>query len=244
VSVEAGVATPAAENAGDRLRQDATRQRWVTFDCFGTLVDWHTGFAAIVRPLAGDRTPALLDAYHRFERLLEKEAPHRLYREVLGAGLMKAAVESGVFLSDADVQSLAAAWGLLPLFDDVEPMLRSLRAAGFRLGVLTNCDEDLFEQTHRSFQERFDLVVTAERVRDYKPSPTHFHYFGRATGATRAEWVHVACSWYHDISPARELSIRRVWLDRDRTGEDPATASAYVQSADQVFGAVARLFDG
>jgi 2-haloacid dehalogenase len=218
-----------------------SRDRWVTFDCFGTLVDWHSGFAAIVQPHAGERTRAALGTYHRFERLLEMETPHRLYKDVLATALARAAAETGVPLSEAETRRLPDCWSTLPVFDDVEPMLASLRAAGYRLGVLTNCDEDLFEQTHRTFRDRFDLVVTAERVRDYKPSQAHFRFFSRSTGVTRAEWVHVACSWYHDIAPARELGIARIWLDRDGTGEDPATASACLQSAAGVCDTVMRL---
>ncbi len=215
--------------------------QWVTFDCFGTLVDWHNGFAGVVRPLAGERTNELLRAYHRFERMIEQESPHRLYKEVLATALKRAADEIGLPLSDSDAGRLPGSWGSLPVFDDVEPMLESLRRAGCRLAVLTNCDDDLFEETQRTFRERFDLVVTAERVRDYKPSLAHFRYFARSTGAPREGWVHVACSWYHDIAPARELALGRVWLDRDKTGEDPSCASAYLQSAADVPDAVARL---
>jgi 2-haloacid dehalogenase len=215
--------------------------RWVTFDCFGTLVDWHNGFAGIVKPLAGERTAELLRVYHRFERMVEQESPHRLYKDVLATALKRAANEIGLPWSDSDAGRLPASWGALPVFDDVEPMLASLRRAGCRLAVLTNCDDDLFEETQRAFRQRFDLVVTAERVRDYKPSLAHFRYFARFTGATRDGWVHVACSWYHDIAPARELALGRVWLDRDKTGEDPSSASAYLQSAADVPDAVARL---
>ena len=84
--------------------------------------------------------------------------------------------------------------------------------------------------------------MTAERVRDYKPSPAHFRFFSRSTGVSASEWAHVACSWYHDIGPARELGINRIWLDRDGTGEDPATASAHVRSAADVCAAVAGVF--
>jgi 2-haloacid dehalogenase len=217
--------------------------RWVSFDCFGTLVDWHSGFAAILKPLVGDRTPEVMAAYHRHERLLEAETPHRLYRDVLSTSLARAAAEVGVSLTEAQARSLPDSWGTLPVFDDVEPMLEGLRATGCRLAVLTNCDDDLFAQTERAFRERFDLVVTAERVKDYKPSPTHFRNFFRSSGVSASDWVHVACSWYHDIGPARDLGINRVWLDRDATGEDPATASVRVQSAADVCAAVAALFD-
>jgi 2-haloacid dehalogenase len=213
----------------------------VTFDCFGTLIDWHTGFAAIIGPLAGTRTADVLGAYHRHERQLEREAPHRLYRDVLTLALKRAADDAGVALTDEQARQLPRLWGTQPVFADVEPMLERLRDMGCRLAVLTNCDEALFDETHRSFRQRFDLVVTAERVRDYKPSHSHFRYFARHTGATPDSWIHVACSWYHDIGPARELSIPRVWLDRDRTGEDPATASAYVRSASEVPDAIKNL---
>jgi 2-haloacid dehalogenase len=112
-------------------------------------------------------------------------------------------------------------WASMRLFDDVEAMLAELRSRGYRLAVLTNCDEDLFAITHRLFRVPFDLVLTAERVRGYKPARWHFRGFERMAGVVRPHWVHVANSWYHDIAPARALGVRHVWLDRDRTGEDP-----------------------
>jgi 2-haloacid dehalogenase len=216
--------------------------RWVTFDCFGTMVDWLSGFSAILTPLFGDKTAEVMRAYDRFERRLELETPHRLYKDVLTAGLLRAAEEVGVPLSESQARRLPQQWGTMPVFADVEPMLAGLRADGLRLAVLTNCDEDLFAETQRAFRDRFDLVVTAERVCDYKPSPAHFRYFSRVSGVKDGEWVHVANSWYHDITPARALNIPRVWLDRDDTGEDPAGASARLCSAAQVRDAVAALF--
>jgi 2-haloacid dehalogenase len=213
--------------------------RWVTFDCFGTLIDWNTGFASILRPLAGDSTSALMAAYHRCERAVEGEKPHRLYKHVLVESVLRAAEDIGMAVSEGQAQALPDSWDRLPLFADVEPMLASLRGSGYSIGVLTNCDDDLFERTERAFVVRFDRVITAEQVRSYKPSLAHFHRF--ASLAKPDHWVHVACSWYHDISPARELGIKRIWLDRDRTGEDPAAASARVTSAGEVSSAVARL---
>jgi 2-haloacid dehalogenase len=215
--------------------------RWITFDCFGTLVDWNTGFDAILRPIAADKTAALIEAYHRVERVLEADSPHRLYRDVLTTGLRAAADEIGVDLSDAQARALPEKWGTLPVFADVEPMLAGLRAEGYRLGVLTNCDDDLFAETQGSFLLPFDEVVTAERVRDYKPSISHFRFFARSTGARKENWVHVARSWYHDISPARELDLPRVWVDRDNTGEDAAAASIRVTSFTEIQVAIAGL---
>ena len=213
--------------------------RWVTFDCFGTLIDWNTGFASLLRPIAGDRTEALRSAYHLAERAVETKRPHILYKDVLTESLRNAAATMGIAVSDTQARTLPESWDRLPVFADVEPMLKTLRASGYSTGVLTNCDDDLFELTHRSFLSPFDIVVTAEQVRDYKPSPAHFRRF--AALAKPDDWVHVACSWYHDIVPAKALGVKRVWLDREGTGEDPSAASSRVTSAQDVAAAIARL---
>ena len=218
--------------------------RWITFDCFGTLVDWQAGFAGLISPIAGPRTPDILDAYHVSERIVERDTPHRSYKDVLATSLSRAAATRGLRLSDRDARTIERSWGSLPIFDDVEPMLAELRRNGWRLAVLTNCDDDLFEITHRTFRSPFDLFVTAERVRGYKPAPWHFSAFHQLTRVNRCNWVHVACSWYHDIAPARALGISSVWLDRERTGEDPSYASARVTSATEVPGAIAAVFEG
>jgi 2-haloacid dehalogenase len=127
-------------------------------------------------------------------------------------------------------------------FGDVERLLAELRDRGYRLAVLTNCDDDLFETTHRMFRMPFDLFLTAERVRAYKPAPWHFRAFELITGASRRDWVHVACSWDHDVAPAHALGIRSVWLDRDRTGHDPAFASAHVHSVCDALRAIDALW--
>src|SRR5688572_12337877 len=141
--------------------------RWVTFDCYGTLVDWQAGFTAALSRVAGDRTPALVDAYHLWEREVEAERPHHSYKDVLATALLRAAGDVGVPLSAADGRILCDSWGALRVFADVEPLLEELRRRGWRLAVLTNCDDDLFEITHRTFQRPFDLFLTAERVRGY-----------------------------------------------------------------------------
>ena len=216
---------------------------WLTFDCFGTLVDWHGGFAAALRPIAGDRVPELLAAYHRHEPVLEADRPHRSYREVLTEGVRRSAADLGLSLTDDQAAALPGAWDGLPVFPDVEPALAGLRAAGCRLAVLTNCDDDLFARTHRAFRQPFDLVITAEAAKDYKPSHTHFRRFFRVSGANMARWVHVACSWFHDIEPARAMGVKRVWVDRDRTGQDPAGASAWLPDASGLVEAVRRLMN-
>jgi len=218
-----------------------TGTRWVTFDCYGTLIDWQAGLTAMLSRFTGERAGEVVRAYHASERQVEGERPHRSYKDVLVRAVARAAADRGVPLSDADAQTLPRSWGTMRPFDDVEALLAKLRAKGFRLAVLTNCDDDLFEVTHRTFRVPFDLFVTAERVRGYKPAPWHFRAFERITGVRRDDWVHVACSWYHDIAPARALGISRVWLDRERTGEDPGSASVHVHSAPEAADAIEAL---
>jgi 2-haloacid dehalogenase len=219
----------------------SVRMRWITFDCFGTLVDWQAGFASAIRPLAGEQTDEVVRAYYEHEPIVERLTPHRSYKEVLVTSLARAARESGLSISAEDARPLAEAWATMPVFDDVEPMLAELRRQGWRLAVLTNCDEDLFALTHRQFRTPFDLVLTAERVRGYKPAPWHFLGFERLTRVDRRDWVHVANSWYHDIAPARALGIQHVWLDRDQTGETGVPALAHVHSAVGVAQAASRF---
>jgi 2-haloacid dehalogenase len=107
--------------------------------------------------------------------------------------------------------------------------------------VLTNCDDDLFARTQRAFREPFDLVITAEQVRDYKPSVTHFRRFFRISGVAMPDWIHVACSWFHDIEPARSLGVKRVWVDRDRTGQDPSGATAWLPDASNLVATVGQV---
>lgn len=196
---------------------------WISFDCFGTLVDWNGGFTACLRELAGSQAPQLVEAYHRHEPQVERE-PFRLYRDVTRIALERAAAEIGFALQPSQATILADRWEQLPVFPDTPPALHALREDGWKIAVLTNCDDDLFARTQARLGITFDEIVTAQQVRSYKPGLTHFEEFRRRRNPER--WVHAACSWFHDIEPAMRLQLPRVWIDRDRTGEDPATATA------------------
>jgi 2-haloacid dehalogenase len=218
------------------------QDRWVTFDCFGTLIDWSGGFRAALGSVAGDRTDELIGAYHAIERALEAEQPHRLYRDVLTTGLMRATAEMGLPLAPADADLLVRRWGDQPLFPDVPNGLQALRDAGWKIAVLTNCDDDLFAQTTaRNPSLAPDLVITAQQVGSYKPTFGHFAQFERQSGVARQNWVHAANSWFHDIEPARRYGITCVWVDRDRSGEDPSIASRVVAGVAELAGTIAAL---
>jgi 2-haloacid dehalogenase len=204
--------------------------RWLTFDCYGTLADWNAGMLAALAPVAGDQAPALLAAYHQAERILEAGPAWLPYREVLTAGLRMAATRAGVRLAAGTESALVAGWPRMPVFTDTDPALPALHAAGWKLAILTNCDEDLFATTAPRLPVPFDLVVTAEQVRGYKPDLGHFRRFAEITGATPATWVHVANSWVHDILPAARMGVRSVWVDRDITGHPAKLAERRITS--------------
>lgn len=136
--------------------------------------------------------------------------------------LERAIAETGDTIASAT--ALADSWALLPVFDDSVAALQQLRADGWSLAVLTNCDNDLFALTAAHIGIAIDRVVTAENVRSYKPAPAHFFRFRETIGDS--PWVHVACSWFHDIVPAHRAGVPRVWIDRQRSHEDPALATA------------------
>ena len=206
------------------MTEDPLGLKFATFDCFGTLVSWQRGFPLILRRVAGERAEELAAAYHRYEAGVEA-GPYRRYRDVLAEALARAAAEIGVSLGAGDGDVLARYWDEQPVFEDVAPALGALRAAGWKLVALTNCDDDLFARTQRRLPLSLDFAITAEQVRSYKPALGHFQRFDELT-AGRAQRVHVACNWFHDIAPAAELNVKRIWVDRDKTGEDPNVASA------------------
>ena len=191
--------------------------RWLTFDCYGTIADWNTCMLGALEPVAGAHAAPLLAAYHQAESILEAGPAWRPYREILTDGLRMAA---GGPASRSRPSRPERSWrlagdaGLPRRGRGAEP----LAAAGWRLAILTNCDDDLFAATAPQLPVPFDVVVTAEQVRSYKPDLGHFRRFAEMTGATPANWIHVANSWVHDILPAARMGLRSVWVDRDLTG--------------------------
>jgi len=188
----------------------------ITFDCYGTLIDWEGGIAdAFLRAAREDgielRRDEVLRAYELIEPVVERER-FRLYRDVLTEAAARVAhalgwplaYERGTFL----VSSLAS-WKPFP---DTNAALERLRDAGYRLGILSNTDDDLIAATRRHFTVDFDLVITAQQVRSYKPAPGHFLAARERIGDAR--WLHAAQSNFHDIVPANAHGIPSAWVNR------------------------------
>lgn len=182
----------------------------VTFDCYGTLIDWETGIAsAFLSTIPGLHRDEILHAYAAIEPVVEHER-YRSYREVLTETATRVAQALGRPLRDGAF--LAESLPSWRPFADTNAALEHLHAAGYRLGILSNTDDDLIAATRRHFTVDFELVITAQQVRSYKPGHAHFLAARQRIGDAR--WLHAAQSDYHDIIPTNELGIPNAWINR------------------------------
>ena len=202
---------------------DFSRFEALTFDCYGTLIDWEAGILAGLRPVLAARgaEPAddeLLEVYAGFEAAAEA-GPYLRYREVLGRCLRQAAARYGVDPDDEEVTAFSDSVGEWPAFPDSSAALARLQGR-FRLGVITNCDDDLFARSAGRLRTVFDWVVTAQSVGSYKPDPRNFEMAFERLALPRERILHVAQGLFHDHVPAKRLGLTTVWIDRrhDRPG--------------------------
>ncbi|HET6850607.1 MAG TPA: HAD family hydrolase [Gaiellales bacterium] len=198
-------------------------ERWLTFDCYGTLIDWNGGISTVLAAVfEPDDVPRLLSRYHELEPRIEAER-YRSYRQVLDLCLSGLAMEEGRGLADGESTALSESLPRWPAFPEVPDALAQLQADGWRLAILSNCDRDLIAASLPRLGVRFDRVITAEDVGSYKPDHGHWQRFWELTGADRDLQVHVGASLFHDVAPAGELGIRSVWVNRlgEPAGPDP-----------------------
>ena len=211
---------------------DFTNYDALTFDCYGTLIDWETGILNALRPVfavhAIERDDdALLEAYARHEAALEA-GPYLIYRDVLAASLRKLGEELGFTPSDEELQAFSGSVVDWPAFEDSADALQQLKQH-FRLGVITNCDDDLFAASNRRLGVEFDWIITAQQAQSYKPNLRGFELAFERIDVPRERILHVAQSLFHDHVPAKQIGMTTVWIDR-RAGREgfgatpPATA--------------------
>jgi 2-haloacid dehalogenase len=205
----------------------------LTFDCYGTLIDWEAGLTTAFRPIleAHDATTDDEDVLVRFagHEAAAEAGPYRTYREVLAVSLRGVAEELAFTPTAEEVAAFSASVGDWPAFADSEAALARLRRR-FRLGVITNCDDDLFAASNRRLGVEFDWIVTAQQVGSYKPDEANFLAAFERLDLPPERIVHVAQSLFHDHVPAKRLGLTTVWIDRrsDRPGSGatpPADAS-------------------
>lgn len=190
----------------------------ITFDCYGTLIDWDKGISsAFIDAAASDgvtlEREQVLAAYNGIERVVEAER-YRPYRDVLAESALRVASRVGWQLNRDRADFLSRSLPKWLPFADTNVALERLKALGYQLGILSNIDDDLLAKTSRQFTVSFDLLVTAEQVGSYKPADGHFLAARQVIG--KLGWLHAAQSNFHDVIPARRLRIPVAWINRNR----------------------------
>jgi 2-haloacid dehalogenase len=199
----------------------------LTFDCYGTLIDWEAGIAAALGAVTrahGVAVPDedLLTTYAGHEAALEG-GPYLQYREVLARGCRGVCSDLAIEPTDDEVDAFAGSVGEWPAFPDSAVSLEALTSR-FKLGVITNCDDDLFAASNRRLGITFDWIITAQQAGSYKPSHRNFELAFERIGRPRDRILHVAQSLFHDHVPAKELGLRSVWINR-RAGREGSGAT-------------------
>ena len=210
------------------MRERATSgERIITFDFYGTLVQWHEGVEAGFRAIAArhdrpamDSAP-LIHAFHGEGRRLRDTPPWRPYRDVLRESLRFAMNQGGLAMTEADVDGLIAGLSRLPAHADVPAALASLRAGGWRLAAISNTDDDLIAGSLPSLGLTLDAVITAQQARAYKPDLRLFRHAHEGLGVTPQQTVHVAASQPLDMAVCKALGIRAYWVNRRAEAADP-----------------------
>jgi 2-haloacid dehalogenase len=199
----------------------------LSFDCYGTLIDWEAGIDAVLSPWAAAHgvalgREALLERYAVVEARQETLTPRALYPDILGAAMRSLGVTLGIDATADETDRLAASVPDWPAFDDSADALTKL-ATRYKLIILSNVDRQSFAGSNARLGVRFDAIITAQDVGSYKPSPRNFEVLQetvRGLGVADGGLVHVAQSLFHDHVPARTLGLPTVWIDRrgERSG--------------------------
>jgi 2-haloacid dehalogenase len=199
----------------------------LTFDCYGTMIDWERGILAALRPVleahsASRGDEQLLELFAHHEAALEA-GPYRRYREVLAGALQGIGQDLGFDPTPAEQETFGVSVRNWPAFGDSPAALRRL-AERFKLGVITNCDDDLFAASNAKLEVEFDYVITAQQAEGYKPRIENFELAFARIDIPRERILHVAQSLFHDHVPAKALGMTTVWIDR-RAGREGGGAT-------------------
>jgi 2-haloacid dehalogenase len=190
-------------------------ERWASFDCYGTLIDWNGGIRReLARQFGQEHADEKVERYHEVEPELQREDPSRSYRDVLTLALER--------LGASETNALAESLPSWTPFPEVPAALEECRARGWKLAILSNTDRDYIEASMRQIGVPFELAIVASEIGSYKPSRGHWQAFEREVG--RPPDVHVAASLFHDIAPAKELGLTSVWINRLGEEADPEPA--------------------
>jgi len=204
-----------------RPAMNADRDRWATFDCYGTLIDWNHGLEMELGRIFGEsQAPRMLSRYHELEPPLQRENPAMSYRDVMASVLSRLAEGEDVDLPPDEADALGRSLPSWSAFAEVRAALAEARERGWRLVILSNTDRDFIEASMETLGVPFEFAIVASEVGSYKPARRHWDAFYARSEADRSRHVHVAASVYHDIRPAAELGVDSIWINRLRERAD------------------------
>ena len=183
-------------------------ERWATFDCYGTLIDWNGGIRGeLARVFGEDRADERLARYHELEPELQADGTLS-YREVLTEAMRRLGAP------DTDQGALAQSLPNWEPFPEAPAALQEARSRGWKLAILSNTDRDFIDASMARLAVPFELAIVASEIGSYKPAHRHWERFVEQTQAAREGHIHVAASVFHDIAPANELGLRSIWINR------------------------------
>lgn len=205
---------------------DGRRPTWLTFDCYGTLVQWDEGLLDAVRDIVGRHGEAEVDlgaflaGFDQHEHELKQSRPRQSFRSVASQALQRTMAQFQLLCEAADVLRLTDSIAAMPPFPETVGALTELKALGFQLAIISNTDDDIIAGNVAQLAGTIDRVITAEQARAYKPSPVIFEFAHRELDVTREELVHICASPHLDLAAARDMGFRCIWINRG-TGRKP-----------------------
>jgi 2-haloacid dehalogenase len=212
---------------------DFSQKEVLSFDCYGTLIDWETGLSEVLRPILERHgikleTEQMLEEFGRYEAQLEA-GPYQTYRQILAGVLQNFGQHYQFQPTEQELEQFSNSVGDWPAFADSPSALAALKQR-FRLAIISNVDDDLFARSNQKLGVEFDWIITAQQVQSYKPSKHNFEVAFARIGLPTSRWVHVAQSLFHDHLPAKELGLETVWVNR-RQGKAGGGATPPAQAA-------------
>lgn len=222
------------------------KPRWLTFDCYGTLIKWDEGLLAAVNEILARQhnksvaANTLIEIYDKYEHELEQTPPHRRFRDVAGSALAMAMNELGLSYAANDIEILTHGISRMPPFPEVPATLARLKGMGFRLCIISNTDDDVIAGNVSQLGGHVERVISAEQAQAYKPSSAIFAHAFEQIGVSLNDVVHVCASPHLDLAAAKVMGFRTVWINRG-TGRKPLpdyVPDAEMTSLDKLPGAL------
>ena len=206
---------------------DFERFQWLSFDCYGTLIDWETGISdAVADSLAAHdismSRSEILALFAEVEPQIQQGGRYLEYRRVLRRVVAMMGIKLDVQFSESQMNCLVDTIGSWPIFPDTRDALRAMKRR-YNLAIISNVDDDLFAPSADALGVQLDVVVTAQQCRSYKPDHKNFQTALERMDVEKDRWLHIGESLYHDIAPANELGIASVWVNRGHGAEGGAT---------------------